>query len=326
MFFPLTVRDFLDRAVTVYPERVGVVDEPEQPAPSWGEVTYAELGRRARSQAAYLDDLGVPQGARVAIVSQNSARLLASFFGVSGWGRILVPVNFRLAPAEVAYIVEHSGAEVLMVDPEVRGLLDSVTAEHTFVLGEDDEAMWATRGEPEPWTGDESATATINYTSGTTARPKTIPITREALLGEMSPPLRSALDLVQQRVQDLAQLGPSFVSVTYGAGGSTRQLTVDVGPRDAGRVPASSSVSTSWLVASTSDAGAGVRVSSSVAPSRPRMLIFSSAPVMASKPVAKTMVSTSWWPWAVCTPVGVMRVMPPSEMSTRVTLSRLNVS
>ncbi|MBW9209424.1 AMP-binding protein [Mumia sp. zg.B21] len=181
MFFPLTVRDFLDRAVTVYPERIGVVDEPDQPAPSWGEVTYAELGRRARSQAAYLDDLGVPQGARVAIVSQNSARLLASFFGVSGWGRVLVPINFRLAPAEIAYIVEHSGAAVLMVDPEIRGLLDSVTAEHTFVLGEDDEAMWATRGEPEPWEGDESATATINYTSGTTARPKGVQLTHRNL-------------------------------------------------------------------------------------------------------------------------------------------------
>ncbi|WP_370616351.1 AMP-binding protein [Mumia qirimensis] len=181
MFFPLTVRDFLDRAVTVYPDRVAVVDEPDQPAPSWGEVTYAELGRRARSQAAYLDTLGVAQGARVAIVSQNAARLLTSFFGVSGWGRILVPVNFRLAAAEVKYIVEHSGAEVLLVDPEVRSLLDTVTAKHTFVVGEDDEPMWTTTAEPQPWDGDESATATINYTSGTTARPKGVQLTHRNL-------------------------------------------------------------------------------------------------------------------------------------------------
>ena len=55
----------------------------------------------------------------MAVVSHNSARLLTSFYGVCGWGRTLVPINFRLSPAEVGYIVEHSGASVLMVDPEL---------------------------------------------------------------------------------------------------------------------------------------------------------------------------------------------------------------
>ncbi len=177
MFFPLTVNDFLDRAVTVYPDRIAVIDEPDQPADSWGEITYAELGRRARAQAASLDEMGVPVGGRVAIVSQNSARMLTSFFGVSGWGRVLVPVNFRLAVAEIRYIVEHSGAEVLMVDPDLRHLVDEVECKRTFVLGEDDDLLWGSKAEPEPWEGDEEATATINYTSGTTARPKGVQLT-----------------------------------------------------------------------------------------------------------------------------------------------------
>ncbi|MGH3358991.1 MAG: AMP-binding protein [Nocardioidaceae bacterium] len=181
MFYPLTVRDFLDRAETVYPERIAVVDEPDQPAESWGALTYAEVARRARAQAANLDRLGVPVGGRVAIVSHNAARLLTSFFGVSAWGRVLVPVNFRLAPAEVAYIVEHSGAEVLLVDPELRSLLDTVKARHTFVLGEDDDQMWGGHAEPAAWDGDEAATATINYTSGTTARPKGVQLTHRNL-------------------------------------------------------------------------------------------------------------------------------------------------
>ena len=63
----------------------------------------------------------------MAIVSQNSARLLTSFFGVSGSGRILVPVNFRLAPPEVEYIVEHCGARVLLVDPELDDALSGST-------------------------------------------------------------------------------------------------------------------------------------------------------------------------------------------------------
>ncbi|MFF0149083.1 acyl-CoA synthetase (AMP-forming)/AMP-acid ligase II [Amycolatopsis sulphurea] len=181
MFYDLGVRDFLDRAETVYPDRVAVVDEPDQPAPSWGSVTYRELARRARAQAANLDALGVPVGGRVAIVSHNSARLLTSFFGVSGWGRVLVPVNFRLAPAEVRYIVEHSGAEVVILDPDLKALRDSVSAKHVFVLGEDDEKIWGGDGEPRPWAGDESATATLNYTSGTTARPKGVQLTHRNL-------------------------------------------------------------------------------------------------------------------------------------------------
>ncbi|MTD55171.1 AMP-binding protein [Amycolatopsis pithecellobii] len=181
MFFDLGIRDFLDRAETVYPDRVGVVDEPDQPAASWGALTYRELARRARAQAAHLDTLGVPAGGRVAIVSHNSARLLTSFFGVSGWGRVLVPVNFRLSAAEVRYIVEHSGSEVLLVDPELKGLLETVSAKHTYVLGDSDDVLFESTGEPAEWAGDESATATLNYTSGTTARPKGVQLTHRNL-------------------------------------------------------------------------------------------------------------------------------------------------
>jgi acyl-CoA synthetase (AMP-forming)/AMP-acid ligase II len=177
MIVPFSVSDFIDRAVTVYGERVGVVDEPDQPAPSLGEMTYAELGARARRMAARLDQLGVGVGERVAIVSHNSARLLAAFFGVAGYGRVLVPVNFRLRPEEVRYIVGHSGAKVLFVDPELDEALASVEAEHRFVLGDDDQLFAPEGTEPQPWDPDENATACINYTSGTTARPKGVQIT-----------------------------------------------------------------------------------------------------------------------------------------------------
>ena len=76
MKVPLTVADFLRRAELIYPDRIGIVDEPDQPAESWGSLTYREVAERARAQAAGLDELGVGQGERVAIVSQNSARLL----------------------------------------------------------------------------------------------------------------------------------------------------------------------------------------------------------------------------------------------------------
>ncbi len=178
MLVQFNVRDFLDRAEAAYPERIGVIDEPDQVAESWGSLTFAELARRARSQAAGLDRLGVGRGERVAIVSHNAARLLTSFYGVCGWGRILVPVNFRLAAAEIAYIVEHSGASVVLIDPELEDALSGIDAPGRFILGAaSDEELFPADADPVTWETDETATATINYTSGTTARPKGVQLT-----------------------------------------------------------------------------------------------------------------------------------------------------
>ena len=162
MIVPLSVRDFLDRAESVYGDRVAIHDEPDQPATPLPELTWREVADLARRQAARLDALGIAPGDRVAVVSQNSGRLLTSFFGVSGWGRVLVPVNFRLSADEVAYIVEHSGARVLYVDPELEDALAGVKCEHRFVLGNDDDLYAAPGSEPAPWEPDEDATATIN--------------------------------------------------------------------------------------------------------------------------------------------------------------------
>ncbi|MFF4383229.1 AMP-binding protein [Kitasatospora sp. NPDC001547] len=178
MQIPLSVMDFLDRAELVYGDRVGIVDEPVQPAESWGELSYRRIAELARAQAAGLDRLGVGPGERVAIVSHNSARLLTSFFGVSGYGRVLVPVNFRLRAEEVSYIVEQSGASVLLVDPEIADSLSGVVAKHKFVLGADSDAvLYDFDGTPRQYAVAENDTATINYTSGTTARPKGVQLT-----------------------------------------------------------------------------------------------------------------------------------------------------
>ncbi len=183
MRVPLTVRDHIDRAEAVYGDRIAFVDEPDQPAESWGTVTYAEMARRARAQAVALERLGIAQGDRVAVVSHNSARLLTSFFGVSAYGRVLVPINFRLNAEEIRYIVQHSGARVLLIDPALADDLADVECEHRFVLGAESDAVLFPDGEHEPahWEADEDATATINYTSGTTARPKGVQLTHRNL-------------------------------------------------------------------------------------------------------------------------------------------------
>src|SRR4029079_16177647 len=176
MIVPFSVNDFLDRALAVYGDRLGIADEPDQPAPTLGDLTYRRVGELARAMAATHDRLGLDVGDRIAFVSHNSARLLTAFWGVSGFGRVLVPVTFRLSFDEVQYIVQHSGARVVYVDPELKEVLADLEAEHVFVLGDDDD-LFVEGVEPRAWEPDENATATINYTSGTTARPKGVQIT-----------------------------------------------------------------------------------------------------------------------------------------------------
>ncbi len=182
MKVPFTVSDFLYRAENVYPDRVALVDEPDAPGGELGEVTWSEFGTLARAQAAKLDELGVGVGERVAMVSQNAGRLMTSFYGVSGYGRVFVPINFRLSRDEIAYIVDHSGASMLLVDPSLEDTLKDLEVERFVVMGTDaDDQMYLRDTEPVAWESNEDVTATVNYTSGTTARPKGVQQTHRAL-------------------------------------------------------------------------------------------------------------------------------------------------
>ncbi len=180
---PLTIGGHLDRAALVYGDRTGIIDEPDPPGGGLGQLTYTRMRDLARAQAAGLDARGIGRGERVAVLSQNSGRLLTSFFGVSGFGRVLVPINFRLSPAEIEYILGHSGSSMLLVDEELADAVAHLDVEHRIVMGTATDAEVFPEGaEPQPWEDqDEDATATINYTSGTTARPKGVELTHRNL-------------------------------------------------------------------------------------------------------------------------------------------------
>ena len=179
MIVPLTLGDFLERAEFVYGEREAVVDEPSPPGGGLGRITYGQFAQMARSLAGALDDLDVPAGARVAVVSPNAARFLVSLFGVSAHGRVLVPVNYRLRADEIAYVLEHSGSSVLLVDPELDEPLRHLKVAHRYVLGAETDPLLFGRPDTRPRHAvtDENATLSINYTSGTTARPKGVQLT-----------------------------------------------------------------------------------------------------------------------------------------------------
>ena len=86
MLVPLTVKDHIDRARLVYNKRVGIIDEPNQPAGPLPDLTYGEFADRAKAMAKGFEQLGVPLGGRVALVSQNASRMLAFLFGTAAWG------------------------------------------------------------------------------------------------------------------------------------------------------------------------------------------------------------------------------------------------
>src|SRR2546427_3683787 len=130
MIVPLTLADLLERAEHVCGDREAIVEEPNPPGGGLGRLTYAQFAAMSRSLAAALDDLGVRDGERVAIVSPNAARFLVSLFGVSVFGRVIVPVNFRLNAEEVRYIVEHSGSTVALIDPELDESLQELKVKH----------------------------------------------------------------------------------------------------------------------------------------------------------------------------------------------------
>ncbi|HKQ67507.1 MAG TPA: AMP-binding protein [Methylomirabilota bacterium] len=179
MIVPLTLADFLERAEHVYGDREAIIDEPTPPGGGLGRITYGQFAAMSRSLAAALDDLGVGDGERIAIVSPNAARFLVSLFGVSVFGRVIVPVNFRLNAEEVRYIIEHSGSTVALIDPELEESLKGIQIKHRFVLGAatDRELFLRPNAAPRGRVTDENATVSINYTSGTTARPKGVQLT-----------------------------------------------------------------------------------------------------------------------------------------------------
>ena len=98
---PLTIADHLRRAEVVYGDRIAIVDESDQVAPALPDLTYERTAELARAMAAGLDAMGLDIGARVAMVSHNSARMLVFLYGTSAFGRVGVPVNFRLNAEEV---------------------------------------------------------------------------------------------------------------------------------------------------------------------------------------------------------------------------------
>ena len=170
---PLTPTAFLDRAGTVFADRVAVVD---------GETkfTWAEFRERCLKFAGALRRAGVAPGDRVALLAPNSQTLLAAHYAVPWAGAVLVALNTRITASDIAWILDHSGARLLVHDATFAATAaDAVTKANaridTWQAGGDADAIEERIAAAEPFrhpVDDERSMLAIDYTSGTTGPPK----------------------------------------------------------------------------------------------------------------------------------------------------------
>src|SRR5213078_1419058 len=131
MNIPLTPIRFLRYAQQQFPHKTAVVCGDQRP-------TYAEFAVRAARLAGALRNAGVRPGDRVAFLSTNCHRLLEAYYGVLEAGAVLLPLNIRLSPNELAYILNDSGARLLFLEKQFMGMVDSfhssVNTVQSFIL------------------------------------------------------------------------------------------------------------------------------------------------------------------------------------------------
>lgn len=179
---PLTPLEFARRARKLYAQREAVVDGHER-------FTYAQFFQRCDRWSAALQKKGVGKGDRVAVIAPNTHAMVEQFYAVPELGGVVVPLNYRLTANDFAYMIRHSGSRVVCVHPDYLDAVDDVRdrlsdVEH-FVALEGSRAGWLSYesllAQTEPQFTrpdiDENDLLTINYTSGTTSRPKGVMIT-----------------------------------------------------------------------------------------------------------------------------------------------------
>ncbi len=179
MFVPLTPLEFRDRAEALYGKKIGVIDGDKQ-------FTYAQFGERTHRLANALRKLGIDKGDRVSFITYNTHQLLEAYYGVVEAGAILNPINIRLTPQDITYILNHSGSKAVFFHkdflPLVQAIKPALKETNLFVIMEAPCTEPATHEYEELLAGaspeyvkaeiDENSIAELFYTSGTTGRPK----------------------------------------------------------------------------------------------------------------------------------------------------------
>jgi fatty-acyl-CoA synthase len=187
MEYQLTLPTILRRAQTLFGKKEIVSRLPDK---SIHRYTYHDFARRTKKLSVALDQLGVQQGDRVATLCWNHYQHLELYFAIPCMGAIVHPLNVRLSPEDLGYIVNHAEDRIIVVDEGLLPLFEKF--KHTInvskvvvipqegkdvpneysnyedIIAVGDESLF------EPFEGDEYSAAFMCYTSGTTGKPKGI--------------------------------------------------------------------------------------------------------------------------------------------------------
>jgi fatty-acyl-CoA synthase len=213
----------------LYPEREAVVDGDLR-------LTYAQFFERCDRWSMALRSLGIKQGDRVAYIAPNTHAMLESFYAVPQLGAVLVPLNYRLIAADFKYLINHSGARVVCAHSDYLDCIDEIRAElpnvTSFVALEGTKPGWLDYETLLTGAGaaldlpliDETDLLTINYTSGTTSRPKGVMIThRNAYLNVVGTLIHHPMTIADRYLWTLPMFhanGWTFVWTVTAAGGT----------------------------------------------------------------------------------------------------------
>jgi len=186
MDYQLTLTPLLERARRLFPKKEIVT----KAGPGLERFTYEQMTERVGRLANALEKLGVKPGDRVATFAWNNARHLELYWAVPCMGAVLHPINLRLPPEQIIYILAHADDQVLFVDPTLLPAVEKLAphfknVKHYVVMGDkvpDGTTLspvhayedLLTNASPEyPWPHlEENDAAAMCYTSGTTGNPK----------------------------------------------------------------------------------------------------------------------------------------------------------
>jgi fatty-acyl-CoA synthase len=184
---PLTLTPLLERAARLFPRK----EIASRTDAGMHRYSYADFHARTHRLAWAMKRLGIKPGERVGTLCWNSHRHLELYFAVTCYGAVLHMLNLRLAPDQLAYIINHAGDTVIFVDASLLPLLDQIRPElktvREIIVMDDaspyEDMLAQSPAEPFPWPElDETAACATCYTSGTTGHPKGVLYTHRALV------------------------------------------------------------------------------------------------------------------------------------------------
>jgi fatty-acyl-CoA synthase len=229
MEVPLSPLEFARRTRTLYGEREAVVDGKLR-------LTYTQFFERCDRWSSALQSMGIEKGDRVAYIAPNTHSHLEAYYAVPQVGAVLVPINYRLIADDFAYLINHSGARIVCAHPDYTDAVDSIRAQipsvEQFIALEGEKSGWldyeavlsSSSGSYLPVQLSEGDLVTINYTSGTTSRPKGVMIThRNAYMNVVGTLVHSHMTCSDRYLWTLPMFhanGWTFVWIVTAVGGA----------------------------------------------------------------------------------------------------------